>query len=165
MFKNLILLLIRIKMNKDRVENYNEHAKFLADIALDLLTNNGIKMLNINGVREIIALYLLIPYITRDKLEKPSDECNFPTIEGQFCDSISLKDLRDSLCHSFVTVEEDKNDGTRHGKYLILDDRVLCDRKTHESLESNSKTANIDIEYANKKLIELFNEVKSYTPV
>ena len=49
---------------EDSSENkYNSHAKFLADIAIAILNGNKL-VLDVNGVKEIIALYLLIPYIT-----------------------------------------------------------------------------------------------------
>ena len=147
-------------MDMDRIENYNEHARFLADIAVAILKGKS-EVLEINGVKEIIALYLLIPYITPETLETPDDYCKIPKIEGLFCDDINLKDLRHALCHSFVTVEEDKNDGSIHGKRLILDDRALYDnRRSHIELGKHSSTANILIEYANRRLIELFDEIR-----
>ena len=149
-----------LKMDTDRIENYNEHAKLLADIALAIL-NGKSEVLDINGVKEIIALYLLVPYITPETLETPDDDCIIPKIEGLFCDGIELKDLRHALCHSFVTVEEDKNDGSVHGKRLILDDRALHDnRKSHAELGKHSSAANIPIEYANRRLTELFDEIR-----
>lgn len=149
-------------MNDEQVKRYNEHAKFLADIAIQLLNDNK-NVLNVNGVKEIICLYLLIPYITPDKLETPDTNCVIPDLKGNFCTNVSLKDLRDAICHSFVTVEAEKNDGSLHGKYLILDDRAMLNRKEHDALTSNSKTTCIDIKYANKKLLELFKEVVEFT--
>lgn len=141
-----------------RKDNYNSHAKFLADIAINILKGNH-AVLNVNGVKEIIALYLLIPYITPDKLLTPGDGYQIPSLEGEFCEGIKLKDLRDALCHSFVTIEEDLNDGTLHGKRLVFDDRIAHNRKEHESLGYHSSAYCIFRDYAHKRLEELFNEV------
>jgi hypothetical protein len=146
-------------MNLERIENYNSHAKLLADIALAILHGNK-NVLDINGIKEIIALYLLIPYITPNTLTTPSVECKIPKIEGLFYNDIKLEDLRNSLCHSFVTVEEDVNDGSVHGKRLILDDRALySNRNNHEKLGYHSSAVNVPIEYAHDKLVELFNKI------
>jgi hypothetical protein len=145
-------------MVKSREQNYNEHAKFLADIALEVLRGNSL-VLDINGVKEIIALYLLIPYATPQRLDTPGGKYKIPRVDGNFAPNIQLRDLRDAICHSFVTVEEDKNDGSRHGKQLIVDDRATLSRKNHDELEVKSKAVNIDIMYAHKKLEELFEEI------
>lgn len=146
-------------MTEERIANYNDHAKFMADIAMSILNGNKC-VLEVNGVKEIIALYLLIPYITPDKLTTPDEKCVIPNISGDFCNDISLEDLRNAICHSFVTVEEDKNDGTIHGKRLIVDDRALFhNRKSHTDMGIHSTATNIMIEDAHKRLVELFAEV------
>ena len=117
-------------MNKDSIEKFNSHAKFLADVALAILKGNKY-VLDVNGVKEIIALYLLIPYITDSTLETPDEYCKIPKLEGNFIDNITLENLRNTIAHSFVTVEEMKNDGSEHGKYLIFDDRIVEDKKEH----------------------------------
>ena len=146
-------------MTEERIANYNDHAKFMADIAINIL--NGKKgVLDVNGVKEIIALYLLIPYITPDKLTTPDEKCIIPNISGDFCNGVSFEDLRNAICHSFVTAEENQNDGTIHGKRLIIDDRALFhNRKSHADLGTHSTAANIMIEYAHKRLVELFTEI------
>lgn len=50
-------------MENKGAEKYNSHAKLLADVALNILNGNK-DVLDVNGIKEIIALYLLIPYIT-----------------------------------------------------------------------------------------------------
>lgn len=60
-------------MNKERIDNYNEHAVFLVEIAREILRKNE-KVLNIFGVKEIIVLYLLILYMTPDKLDTPDNQ-------------------------------------------------------------------------------------------
>ena len=50
------------KEKEDIIKRYNEHAKFVADIAIEVLAGNK-NVLDVNGVKEIIALYLFIPYI------------------------------------------------------------------------------------------------------
>lgn len=148
-------------MTEDKINNYNSHAKFLADIALAILGGQK-NILDINGVKEIIALYLLIPYITPDTLTTPDDKCIIPHVVGNFCDNITLEDLRNTICHSFVTVEKDKHDGSIHGKRLIVDDRATYhNRKDHDKLGIHSSAYNIMIEYAHERLIELFREINS----
>ena len=145
--------------NKEK--NYNSHAKFMADIALAILGGNK-NVLDVNGVKEIISLYLLIPYIDKGKdgqLETPGPNYVVPKVTGNFCDDIKLENLRDALCHSFITTQENKNDGTIHGKYLILDDRAKYNRKEHDKLTCKSGTVCIDTNYSHKKLVELFNEI------
>lgn len=147
-------------MTDERIANYNDHAKFMADIAVAILNGNK-GVMDVNGVKEIIALYLLIPYMTPDRLTTPDGKCIIPNVSGEFCNGVSLEDLRNAICHSFVTVEADKNDGTVHGKRLIFDDRALYhNRKSHADLGVHSTTANIMIDDAHKRLIELFTEIK-----
>ena len=43
-------------MAKDRIQNYSEHAKFLADIALAILNGNK-SALDVNGVKKLL-LYI-----------------------------------------------------------------------------------------------------------
>lgn len=131
----------------------------MADTALNILNGNK-RVLEVNGVKEIIALYLLIPYMTPDKLTTPDEKCVIPNISGDFCDGISLEDLRNAICHSFVTVEEDKNDGTIHGKRLIVDDRAsFHSRKSHADRGIHSTATNIMIDDAHNRLVELFTEI------
>lgn len=147
-------------MTDERVNNYNEHAKFMADIALCIL-NGDKNIIDINGVKEIIALYLLIPYITPDVLTTPDDMCKIPKITGDFCGGISLEDLRNTICHSFVTTEEDNNDGTIHGKTIIFDDRVIYhNRKAHADLGPHSTAYKILTHEVHNKLVELFSLIK-----
>lgn len=148
-------------MTEERIANYNDHAKFMADIAMSILNGNK-RVLDVNGVKEIIALYLLIPYMTPDKLTTPDEKCVIPNVSGNFCGDISLEDLRNAICHSFVTVEEDRNDGTIHGKRLIVDDRAsFHNRKSHADMGIHSTATNIMIEDAHNRLVELFTEIQN----
>ena len=147
-------------MTDERIANYNSHATFLADIAMHILKGNQ-EILNVNGVKEIIALYLLIPYATPDKLMTPEAKCVIPYVSGEFCNGLTLKNLRDAICHSFVTVEEDQNDSAIHGKRLIFDDRALYSKRNdHAALENHSTAASITIDDAHKRLVELFAEIQ-----
>ena len=146
-------------MTEKNIAQYNSHAKFLADIAAAVLNGNT-AVLNVNGVKEIIALYLLIPYITPDTLMTPDVKCTIPKLSGNFSDDITLEDLRNTICHSFVTVEKDKGDGSIHGKTLILDDRVIYhNRKEHGELGTHESAYRIPIDYTHKRLRELFDEI------
>ena len=88
------------RMTEERIANYNDHAKFLADIAKEILRGNK-AVLDVKGVKEIIALYLLIPYITPDTLMTPDEKCVIPKLNGDFSDDITLEDL--------TTLEIEKN--------------------------------------------------------
>ena len=146
-------------MHEGSIAQYNSHAKFLADIAKAILDGKK-AVLDVNGVKEIIALYLLIPYMTPDTLTPPDEKCIIPKLSGSFSDDITLEDLRNTICHSFVTVEKDKGDGSIHGKTLILDDRVIYhNRKEHAELGIHESAYRIPIDYTHKRLRELFDEI------
>jgi len=147
-------------MTNDQIKRYNEHAKFLADIARAVLEGNK-NVLDINGVKEIIALYLMIPYMTPDTLTTPDAQCIIPKVSGDFCDDIRIEDLRNALGHSFATVEADKNDGTMHGKVLTIDDRATYQKRNdHTALGIHGGTINVKIDYVHKRLLELLDEIE-----
>lgn len=138
---------------------YNSHAKLLADTAVEILKGNK-NVLDVKGIKEIVALYLLIPYITPDTLTPPDEKCFIPKVTGDFSGEITLEDLRNTICHSFVTVEKDKGDGSIHGNTLVLDDRALYNsRKSHADLGVHESACRIPIEYVHRRLMELFDEV------
>ncbi len=147
-------------MDKERINNYNEHAKFLSDIALSILHGNK-GVLDINGVKEIISLYLLIPYMTEDKLTTPGSDYVIPPLSGVFIGNISFADLRNTICHSFVTVEEDKCDDV-HGKCLIFDDRIVKTRHEHDKMDYHSEAYSINIKVIHQKLLEMVKEIQQY---
>lgn len=147
-------------MENEKAKNYNSHAKFMADIALAILNGNK-SILDINGVKEIIALYLLIPYITPDTLQTPGSDYIIPKITGDFCGGISLEDLRNAICHSFVTTEKDLNDGSLHGKVLIFDDRVVHhNRKSHNDLGVHDSAHFVLTSTVHSRLLELFEKIQ-----
>ena len=145
-------------MKDEKIKMFNEHAKFLAEIGIEILKGNK-NVLDVNGVKEIISLYLLIPYITDSTLETPDNLCKIPQLKGSFINGITLENLRNTIAHSFVTVEELMNDGSEHGKYLIFDDRIIEDKKVHSQKGKHSNCYSIYIDKINKRLTELFNEV------
>lgn len=147
-------------MTEDQVIKYNEHALFLADIAKAVLEGNG-NVLEVNGVKEIIALYLMIPYMSSSTLDTPDERCIIPKIQGKFCNSITYEDLRNTIAHSFVTVEEDKNDGSYHGKYLIFDDRIVSDKKEHSKKGNHSTAHFIRIDVIRDELLEQLQRMYS----
>src|SRR5665647_3527822 len=114
-------------MIKDRDTNFREHSIFLSEIAQNILNGND-NVLSIPGVREIIALYLLIPYTTYDQLDTGMPS-KMPQLDlsQEFMDGVNLRNLRDAICHSFVTVEESSKD--KLGR-IIIDDRSQINRKT-----------------------------------
>ena len=152
------------KKELDSVIKYNGHAIFMSEIALAILNNNK-SILDVKGVKELIATYLLIPYITRDQLDTPSVNNNIPQLDinevfqkamdenGNICD-ITLDNLRNSICHSFLTVED------RDNGYIVIDDRAIySDRKSHANLTKKSLCQKIDIKSAETKLKELHSRV------
>ncbi len=93
-------------MTKDRDANFREHSIFLSEIAENILNGNN-QILSTPGVREIIALYLLIPYITNDQLYAGMlSEMPKLDLKEEFIPGVNLRDLRDAICHSFVSVEK-----------------------------------------------------------
>ena len=143
----------------DRIQNYNEHATFMADIAKSVLKGNK-DVLDVNGVKEIIALYMMIPYMSDNTLQTPGDKYIIPHLDGDFLNSISYSDLRNTISHSFVTVEEDNGDGV-HGKRLIFDDRIITEKKKHSQKGNHSEAYTINIESVHNKLIEMVDKIIS----
>lgn len=143
-------------MEKDRDTNFREHSVFLSEIAINILKGND-KILLIPGVREIISLYLLSPYVTNDQLDMgmPSKMPKLDLSE-QFTNGINLKNLRDTICHSFVSVEESTK--MKNGR-IIIDDRAQMNRNKHDKQESKTKGVFVEIKDANEKLEELHTKV------
>lgn len=150
-------------MNKEELENilsYNNHATTMSQIAVNLLM--GENSLEVKGVRELLAMYLLIPYITNSQLDTPDENYNIPKLDVntvftkvQFKDGrlsdMTLDRLRNALCHSFVALT-DKGD-------LMLDDRASCDRKTHDSMTDKGFCNRLVLEKTRNKLLSLHREV------
>jgi hypothetical protein len=143
-------------MIKDRDTNFKEHSIFLSEIAQNILDGND-KFLLIPGVREIIALYLLIPYTTHDQLDAgmPSKMPKLDLSE-EFINGVNLRNLRDAICHSFVTVEESSRE--RLGR-IIIDDRAQMTRKPHNEQEIKTLNVSLEIPQAQKKLKELHSKI------
>lgn len=150
-------------MNKTQLENiisYNNHAVTMAQIAVNLL--EGKNPLNVRGVRELLALYLLVPYITNKRLDVPAANYNVPQLDTKTVltkvrfkngslSEMTLDNLRNALCHSFVALTE-KGD-------LILDDRASCDRKTHDTIPDKGFCNRLEVLKTRRKLLELHKEV------
>ena len=150
-------------MNKEELENilsYNNHATTMSQIAVNLLM--GENPLDIKGVRELLAMYLLVPYITNSQLDTPDENYNIPKLDvntvftkvqfknGRLSD-MTLDRLRNALCHSFVALT-DKGD-------LMLDDRASFDRKTHDSMTDKGFCNRLVLEKTRNKLLSLHREV------
>ena len=145
-------------MTDEKIKNYNSHAVFLADIAKAIIDNNK-NVLDVNGVKEIISLYLLIPYMTESTLQTPDEKCIIPKLSGDFMPGIPFSSLRDTISHSFITTEEDKKDGSMHGKFLIFDDRLVTERKLHSKKGNHSNAAPLLIESVHKRIEEMLDEI------
>ena len=143
-------------MIKDRDINFKEHSIFLSEIAQNILDGND-RFLLIPGVREIIALYLLIPYTTHDQLDAgmPSKMPKLDLSE-EFISGVNLRNLRDAICHSFVTVEESSRE--KLGR-IIIDDRAQMTRKNHNEQEVKTLNVSLEIPQAQKKLRELHSKI------
>lgn len=150
-------------MNKEELENilsYNNHATTMSQIAVSLLM--GENPLNVKGIRELLAMYLLVPYITKVQLETPDENCKIPKLDintlftkvqhkdGKYTD-MTLGRLRDALCHSFVALT-DKGD-------LMLDDRACYDRQTHDTIADKGCFNRLVLNKTREKLLSLHNEV------
>lgn len=143
-------------MIKDRDTNFKEHSIFLSEIAQNILDGND-AILSIPGVREIIALYLLIPYATNDQLDAGmSSKMPKLDLSEEFIDGVNLRNLRDTICHSFVTVEESIKE--KPGR-IIVDDRAQMTRKTHDKQESKTLGVFLEIPQTHEKLKDLHNKI------
>lgn len=152
-------------MQTEELENaisYNNHAVFMARVAVKLLEGDY-SVLNAYGVRELIALYLLVPYITNSQLDTPNEiNYNIPQLDlnsiftkvinkdGSIAE-MTLDRLRNAICHSFVSTAGERG--------LLLDDRASYDRKTHDNLADKDFCNRIEIEPTRKKLLALHKEV------
>ena len=145
-----------------RIVNYNEHAIFMAEIAEKLLEVED-EVLIAKGVRELIAMYLLIPYITIGQLDKPYEKYyNVPKLDintiftklltkDNNTIEITLEGLRSAICHSFITIEDNKG--------IVIDDRSSCSRSTHDKLTNKSFCNKLDIDETRLKLLELHRQI------
>ena len=150
-------------MDKEELENitsYNNHAITMSNIAISLLM--GGNPLNIKGVRELLAMYLLVPYITKSQLETPSENYNIPKLDinslftkvinkDGTMSEMTLDGLRNAICHSFMALT-DKGD-------LMLDDRASLDRKAHEELEDKGFCNRLELAKTRNKLLSLHKQV------
>lgn len=102
----------------------------------------------------------MIPYITNDQLDAgmPSKMPKL-NINDEFLGGISLRNLRDTICHSFVTVDESTSE--RFGR-IIIDDRAFMNRSAHNGLHEKTKNINLEVTAVNRRLIELHNQVTKY---
>ena len=142
--------------------SYNEHAIFMSRIGIELL-NGNIDVLNAKGVKEIIAMYLLIPYITKNQLDKPDENYyNIPKLDinsiftkvynkDNTLSEMTLDGIRNAICHSFVSL-------TEHGD-LLLDDRASCDKKAHSAMIDKGFCNRLELEKTSKKLLSLHWDV------
>lgn len=132
----------------------------MSRIAVSLLA--GENPLNLRGVREILAMYLLVPYITNSQLDKPDELYNIPKLDinslftkviykDGSLKEMTLDNLRNAICHSFIALTE-KGD-------LLLDDRASCDRKTHDGLDDKGFCNRLELEKTRNKLLTLHKQV------
>lgn len=151
------------KVDKEEFENiisYNNHAVTMSWIAINLLS--GGNPLYLKGIRELLAMYLLIPYITNKQLDKPNENCNIPKLDinslftkvinkdGSLSE-MTLENLRNAICHSFMALTE-KGD-------LLLDDRASLSRKEHDSIKDKGFCNRLVTDKTRSKLLELHKAV------
>ena len=150
-------------MDREELENildYNNKAVIMPQIAIMIL--NGNNPLNIKGVRELLAMYLLVPYITNSQLDKPDELYNIPKLDinslfakviykDGSLKELTLDNLRNAICHSFFALTE-KGD-------LLLDDRASCDRKPHDGLDDKGFCNRLELEKTCYKLLTLHKQV------
>ena len=71
-------------MDREEHENilsYNCHATTMSQIAVSLLM--GENPLNVREIRELLAMYMLIPYITNSQLDTPNESYKIPKLDKQ----------------------------------------------------------------------------------
>ena len=144
----------------ENITSYNNHAITMSNIAISLLM--GDNPLNIKGVRELLAMYLLVPYITKSQLETPSENYNIPKLDinslftkvinkDGTMSEMTLDGIRNTICHSFMALT-DKGD-------LMLDDRASLDRKAHDELEDKGFCNRLELAKTRSKLLSLHKQV------
>lgn len=130
------------------------HNIYMAEIA-NLIINDQIplnedaKILYVNkslfqhGVKEIIGLYLLIPFINNEDQQLKYDEEHsqisiysdddiaFKDIKGR---EVRIRDLRDTICHSFVSCDLK----VASEPVIVFDDRLIKSRVEHDKLANTS---------------------------
>lgn len=133
----------------------------MSQIAVSLLL--GENPLNMKGVRELLAVYLLIPYITNSQLDKPDEHYNIPklNIKSLFgkvinkdgtLSEMTLDGLRNAICHSFVALTE-KGD-------LLLDDRAsFVNRKAHDAFDDKGFCNRLELDKTRNKLLLLHKQI------
>lgn len=143
------------------ITKYNEHAVAQIIIANEILSGNK-EILNKVGVKEMIAMYLLIPYMTKDHLDKPSKKHNVPRLNpaeefykayneetGEYMYGVTYGALRNSLCHSFLSINERANQ-------LLVDDRAIYNhRNEHSNLEEKDRVIPLNIHTINNGFQDL----------
>ena len=145
----------------ENITSYNNHAITMSNIAISLLM--GGNPLEIKGVRELLAMYLLVPYITKSQLETPSENYNIPKLDinslftkvinkDGTMSEMTLDGLRNAICHSFMALT-DKGD-------LMLDDRACFpNRKAHDELEDKGFCNRLELAKTRSKLLSLHKQV------
>lgn len=144
----------------ENILSFNNHAVTMSRIALSLLS--GGNPLVFRGVRELLAMYLLIPYITNKHLDTPDDKYKIPKLDINYLftkvinkdgsySEMTLEHLRNAICHSFVALT-DKGD-------LLLDDRASCDRKTHDAMTDKGFCNRLELDKTREKLLSLHKKV------
>lgn len=150
-------------LDKEELENilsYNNHAITMSWIAVSLLS--GGNPLNLRGVRELLAMYLLVPYITNKQLDTPDEMYNIPKLDinslftkvinkdGSLSE-MTLENLRNAICHSFMALT-DKGD-------LMIDDRASLSRNEHDSLTDKGSFNRLVLDKTRDKLMTLHKQV------
>lgn len=144
----------------ENILSFNNHAVTMSRIAVSLLS--GGNPLVFRGVRELLAMYLLIPYITNKNLNTPDKNHKIPKLDinslfskvinkdGSYSE-MTLEHLRNAICHSFMALT-DKGD-------LLLDDRASCDRKTHDAMIDKGFCNRLELDKTREKLLSLHKKV------
>ena len=144
----------------ENILSFNNHAVTMSRIAVSLLS--GGNPLVFRGVRELLAMYLLIPYITNKHLDTPDDKYKIPKLDinslftkvinkDRSYSEMTLEHLRNAICHSFMALT-DKGD-------LLLDDRASCDRKTHDAMIDKGFCNRLELDKTREKLLSLHKKV------
>lgn len=148
-------------MNKDKIDKYNDHAKLMAEIAINVLSGNTKIIEENKWFKELIAFYLLIPYITNNILSKPDDNCKISHVSETFIKTddgweISLENLRHAISHSFLTIEWDQNDWNN---FITIDDRATYKSPGEHDKQNRWKNYRMPVKYCHDRLLEIFANI------
>lgn len=132
----------------------------MAEIAKEIMKQN-FDFFNVDGIKELICLYLLLPYINPDSLKYDSNHKALTIYsDEEICfDNIKMRNLRNTLSHSFLGLElKDAHGWKENG--LVFDDRILFDSKEEHPCGTGAKVYPVSQirKFINDSIEKIFNK-------